>query len=213
MSADKRTPHTDALETLGYVHEYKEHRDAIHLAVEQVEAGVKLKPGDHIGLKGGKAVKNNVKLLGIVDPFINRNIEEGEKFWLVLYPRMITSLRHVWSHPDFEDTPEVEVVKSADAAKPTAKDLAYKWIENYAAELGCEEDYYDGVYTVSADELIEYGRDYFMDQQQGRWPDYLVKGGLLEGVYTSEAFWDNLSIYLGEEIEDKHRGNFFSCSC
>lgn len=212
MSADKRTPHTDALETLGYKHQYKENRDAIHLAVEQVEAGVKLKPGDHIGLRDGKAVKKGVKHLGIVDPFINDVIEKGDKFWLVLYPRMITSLRHVWSHPDFDDTPEVAAIK-VDPAKPTPKEVAYQWIVDYAASLGYEEDYYDGEYHVTAEELIEYGKDFANEQARGRWPDYLVKGGLLEGVYTKDEFWDNLSIYLDQEIHEDHRGNFFSCSC
>lgn len=212
MSADKRTPHTDALETIGYKHEYKENRDAIHLAVEQVEAGVKLKAGDHIGLKDGKAVKKGVKLLGIVDPFINDVIEKGDKFWLVLYPRMITSLRHVWSHPDFDDTPEVAAIK-VDVVKPTEKELAYQRIQAYAESLGYEEDYYDGEYNVTADELIAYGEDFHEDNKRGRWGDYLCKGGLLEGVYTSESFWDDLEIYLGKELEESHRGNFFTCSC
>lgn len=33
-----RTPSTDALETLGMIHFKPEHRDAIHLAVDPVEA-------------------------------------------------------------------------------------------------------------------------------------------------------------------------------
>lgn len=37
-SADKRSPSTDALETLGMIHFKPEHRDAIHLAVEAVKA-------------------------------------------------------------------------------------------------------------------------------------------------------------------------------
>lgn len=107
---DKRTPHTDALDTLGYVHKQEEHRDAIHLAVEQVEAGESLKPGDHIGFgEDGKVYKNRRKVLknlGIVDPFLTEHVVPGERFWLVVYPRMVTSLRHVWAHPDFAEKQE-----------------------------------------------------------------------------------------------------------
>lgn len=107
---DKRTPHADALETLGYVHKQEEHRDAIHLAVEQVEAGENLKPGDHIGFgDDGKVYKNRrktAKTLGIVDPFLTETVISGEKFWLVVYPRQVTSLRHVWAHPDFPEKEE-----------------------------------------------------------------------------------------------------------
>lgn len=126
-SADKRTPHTDALETLGFIHENEEHRDAIHLAVEQVVAGESLKPGDHIGFgDDGRVYKNNRKTnkkLGIVDPFICRNLFAGERFWLVVYPREITSLRHVWTHPDF---PEAEV-------KPSLEDIA---LDELLGEIG-----------------------------------------------------------------------------
>lgn len=114
MSADNRTVSTDALETLGMVHFKPEARDAIHLAVEPIEAGEDLKPGEHIGIihqVDGLIVKNvavsryehrDIKLLGIVDPFLpEEGVKKGQSFWLVVYPRQISSLRHVWEHPDF----------------------------------------------------------------------------------------------------------------
>lgn len=113
-NADKRSTHTDALETLGMIHFKPEARDAIHLAVEPVEAGEDLGVGSHVGIFNGKAYNRSnsvdgkpalIKLLGIVDPFLPRGVKQGEKFWLIVYPRMITSLRHVWSHPDFKEQP------------------------------------------------------------------------------------------------------------
>lgn len=106
---DKRTVTTDALETLGMLLTKlgRQHRDAIHLAVEPATAGAALRPGEHVGLDtNGLAYRARggnypIKALGIVDPFITVMLETGDKFWLVVYPRQIKSLRHVWEHPDF----------------------------------------------------------------------------------------------------------------
>lgn len=105
--ADKRSVSTDALETLGMIHFKPEHRDAIHLAVEPIEAGEQLHPAQPIGIgSDGKAYGRNngtIKVLGIVDPFLAHPVQAGQRFWLVVQPRRITSLRHVWSHPDFPE--------------------------------------------------------------------------------------------------------------
>ncbi|QYW02236.1 hypothetical protein PP740_gp037 [Stenotrophomonas phage Philippe] len=114
-----RTPQTDALDTLGLIHFRPEKRDAIHLAVEAVEATACFEPGDHIGIIEGKAYiagsafpRDQVKLEtypktvpyhGIVDPFLHRGPNAGERFWFVMKPREVRSLRHVWEHPDFPE--------------------------------------------------------------------------------------------------------------
>ena len=106
--ADKRTPVTDALETLGMIHFKPEKRDAIHLAVEPVVAGSILLVGERIGIINGVAYSSGhmvddkvVPYHGIVDPFLPKPVREGESFWFVMAPRMVQSLRHVWEHPDF----------------------------------------------------------------------------------------------------------------
>jgi hypothetical protein len=100
--ADKRSVHTDALETLGMIHFKPEARDAIHLAVEPVTAGEDLLPGEHIGLYVDGTAHKDLRHIGIVDPFLPKSgVKKGQRFWLVVYPRMVTSLRHVWDHPDF----------------------------------------------------------------------------------------------------------------
>lgn len=108
---DKRTPATDALETLGMIHFKTEKRDAIHLAVEPVVASQYLLIGSKIGIINGIAYPSGkqmpdgstVPYHGIVDPFLPRCPEEGESFWFIMAPRMVTSLRHVWEHPDFTE--------------------------------------------------------------------------------------------------------------
>lgn len=115
--ADKRSVSTDALETLGTVIASNEKRDAIHLAVEPVEAAEILWPGQHIGLdSNGKATNTRTaKYLGIVDPFLKDRVAPGQWFWLIVYPRQITSLRHVWSHPDFAEADVVESYELSDS--------------------------------------------------------------------------------------------------
>ena len=236
---DKRTVATDALESLGLIHFREEHRDAIHLGVEPVEAGEDLTVGSNIGLgSDGKAYatdfRSDIKPVGIVDPFLQDKVEKGQSFWLVVYPRQITSLRHRWEHPDFpENKPkelseltseelmqeiqkrlavpapvqsEPKLITTKVAAERIKKiedsDAAYSWIDNYADNLG-----------LDVDELIEYADDWVRSQRNGTWGNYLVKGGLLEGEYVSDEFWDQYEVYRGETVTQHERGSFFSCSC
>lgn len=224
---DKRTPHTDALETLGTIHTHDEFRDAIHLAVEPVEAGEDLAVGQRITYVNGKAfgLRKGEEPIGIVDPFLTTQVKAGQKFWLVVLPRMITSLRHVWSHPAFPDEASVQFLKQAQQA--TAEDdviseltalppeqEAYKWIVSYAESLSDDEPGYNGEdQTITAEELIDYGWAYYHSNRKGTWGDYLCKGGLLEGTCVLDEFWDKLGILKGVQIESEHRGSFFTCSC
>lgn len=239
---DKRSVSTDALDTLGTIHVNEERRDAIHLGVEPIEAGEDLTVGSNIGLgSDGKAYATDfrpeLKPVGIVDPFLQDKVEKGERFWLVVYPRKITSLAHVWTHPDFpENKPKaIEELTSEELMQEIQKRLtvstavpvntepklittevaasrikkeeqfnaAYSWIVKYADELGLDD----------VEELIEYADDWVNSQRNGTWGNYLVKGGLLEGEYVSDEFWDNYEMYRGETVTQHERGSFFSCSC
>jgi len=188
MSADKRSPHTDALETLGKIHKYKERRDAIHLGVEPVEAAEYLEPGEHIGLNDeGKAYSQGcTKPLGIVDPFLKRSVRKGERFWLVVYPREITSLVHVWEHPSFP---------SAALLIGDPKAEALETIRGYAEKL-----------DVSVDDLIGHATRYQEDNEH-----YWVGGDSFYDVILDESFWDAYKAYTGNTVSST--GNFIYCSC
>lgn len=201
MSADKRTVHTDALETLGTIIGENERRDAIHLAVEPVIAGEKLKPGTEIFLgDDGKAYRayGNTKALGIVDPFLQNPVRFGDRFWLVVMPRMITSLRHVWTHPAFADS--VDITKED---KDTAKVQRSK---SYIADLA------DSV-GISYQRLIDGAEDWVCSKKNDRWGEYIVGGGEMEGESVPDEFWEHYEVVTGNEVLEEHRGSFFSCSC
>jgi hypothetical protein len=93
---------------VGHEPELDARRDAIHVAVAPIIAGMPLDPGDHvwIGDNSGAAYKEQgqetSRTIGVVDPFYNGVVVKGQRFWLFLYPNTITDLRHVWSHPAFK---------------------------------------------------------------------------------------------------------------
>lgn len=66
------------------------HRDAIHVAVIPMTAVCVLRPGQHL--------QN-----GVVDPFLAAPVQPGERFFLLLYPNTVTSLRHAWVSPAFPE--------------------------------------------------------------------------------------------------------------
>lgn len=87
---------------LGQLATGNEGRDAIHVAVIPVQAGESLTPGQHVRIVDGKAMQLGPgDPLGVVDPFLRRDVIAGDWFWLCLYPQTITSLRHEWTHPAF----------------------------------------------------------------------------------------------------------------
>lgn len=93
-------------------------RDAVHVAVAPVTAEGRLKPGMHVGFTRSndnnwagdhtQVIDNDrFEFVGIVDPFLEEDVDAGQRFWMFLYPNTITSLRHVWSHPAWEIKPPV----------------------------------------------------------------------------------------------------------
>lgn len=76
-------------------------RDAVHVAVAPMIARERLRPGQHVGLDLMKRAQSAGPFVGIVDPFLTVDVEEGQQFWLLLYPGTISYVRHVWSHPAF----------------------------------------------------------------------------------------------------------------
>lgn len=210
-NAEKRSVSTDALETLGTVIDKNEKRDAIHLAVNPTQARELLRPGQHVGVGGTTA-----NPVGIVDPFLNGPVQPGEWFWLVVYPRQITSLRHVWSHPAFmEEAPKS--VEDGDLsiqeilAAPVYTDRISQseaWLRAFCLTSDCPS--YDTVVAAASGEKPpmneEYGADYW---EKGE--EYLrFTGSDAHGEIPPE-FWDHVEIVTGRKITE--RPTYFACSC
>ena len=208
MGTDKRTVTTDALETLGTIIGPDEKRDAIHLAVYPAVAAQDLKRAQHVGLlPDGRAAAQDVEYLGIVDPFLETHVKRGQCFWLVVYPRKITSLRHVWEHPDFAGTEATEeaVLTPVDPAKEESRE----WVEDFIAGINSGASFYADEYggdDLTYDQLMTAADNF---QRDG---SYLSLGPLLEGHYVNEEFWSHYAILRGV-ARVRNTGSFFSCSC
>jgi hypothetical protein len=204
--ADKRSTHTDALASLGTIIGSGEKRDAIHIAVEPAQAVHTLHPGDHVGRHNDGGIDGygfSDQPLGIVDPFLEGEVKAGEWFWLLVYPRQITSLRHVWEHPSFAAERNVSPLRAGWKVTPAESEL---WLRHFCETSDCpgfesvmraiegdHDDREDGYYNTSLDEeALHFG------------------GSDAHGEIPPE-FWDHYKNFTGKE--PRARAKYFSCSC
>lgn len=197
MSTDKRSVATDALETLGTIIDTNTGRDAIHLAVEPAIAAHTLRPGEDVGFIG-KEVGVCDNPVGIVDPFLKGAVTKGQMFWLVVYPRKITSLRHVWTHPDFsEESKPTEISREETfAGDPVA--FSKSWIDGFAREI----DQNVNRLMDAADKWME--DDYYTydnsESYKAHWDKF-------------PEFWTHYAVIRGVDVPEGKRESFFTCSC
>lgn len=201
-SADNRSVATDALGTLGTIIDEGAARDAIHLAVLPAVAGHEMRPGQHVVLNDlGEAVPAYIgKGVGIVDPFLPGPVLRGQRFWLVVYPRTITSLRHVWAHPAFPDAQAPLTEDELDRRRQFVADpetvRSKAWLREYAEQL-----------DVGYRDLMASAKDWVANGE------YMCRGGTLEGVSTPPEFWPHYARVTGEDVPAGKKENFFTCSC
>lgn len=158
---------------LGHIITSDQHRDAIHVAVVPIEAETILYPGNHVGVLDGKAGKSH-KHIGVVDPFLKDIVQEGERFWLFLYPGSITSLRHEWLHPAFDK----------DALKDTEKEESEQWLRKF-----CIDNPTDSGNPIDYDFMIEHLKD-----------DIEIEHGFNAPEITDE-FKKHFNIVTGSEVK------------
>lgn len=172
-------------------------RDAVHVAVIAVTAGSMLSPGQHVGIDKKRSTLGTFvadrgcdESIGIVDPFLGRNARAGERFWLYLYPRTITSLRHNWTHPAFEDVTE-------SYSAPSSKIASEKWLRDFVAHSDCPG------YEILIATAI--------DQSDSWSDDYLHFNGVDAHGDIPPEMWDHIEVVTGKKIIN--RPKYFSCSC
>ena len=193
MSSD-RSVSTDALASLGMLAPEGSGRDAIHLAVEPIVAIVRVFPGQHVDSSGTPVGAK----VGIVDPYLTVAVEPGQRFWLFVYPRQITSLRHVWSHPAFP-----EEAASPEAAVAASKAASEQWIRDFAERSDCP-----GYHALMAS--AEYHCENVSDDEWNS--SYLHFDGQSAHGQIPAEFWEHFERVTGKSVQGP-RPSYFSCSC
>ena len=180
-------------------------RDAVHVAVISAIAGEKLFPGQDVGfgipgtidVQQEQRAKTGVLPLGIVDPFIKGAVMPDQRFWLYLYPRTITGLRHQWTHPAFSDD------AGTVYGTPSQRLAAEQWIKDFVVKSDCPG--YEELMAAAA-QVADNGANNDWDKT------YLHFNGSDAHGEIPDEFWLMAEIVLGRPIKGK-KPSFFSCSC
>jgi hypothetical protein len=203
MSGDKRSVATDALETLGTIIDENAGRDAIHLAVEPAIAGGMLHPGEDVGFLENGTVGQCDKPVGIVDPFLKMPVKPGQRFWLVVYPRQITSLRHVWEHPAFAKS---EQPTAAAGVMQSSKIESEAWLRDFCDHADCPG--YEAVMGLITGQGSGAEDGYYDRFDE----EYLHFDGRDAHGEIPPEFWYHAEIVTGMKFEGR-KPSYFSCSC
>ena len=161
-------------------------KDAIHIAIYPVVAGENMSPGDTISLTSDKKAVKYGKRLGIVDPFLDRDVLPGQKFYMFLFPNTVKGMRHEWSHPAFVDD------------STNLKQESVAWIQNFAGRCGVS---YHSI-MENAQELLSNGETCFGSDD-----------GPEEFRYGQKEFWFHYRVVTGTPIPENMDDFSFRCAC
>lgn len=161
-------------------------KDAIHVAVYPVVAGEKLSPGERISLNSEKNAVKSGKTLGIVDPYLRKDVLPGQKFYMCLLPNTVKGMRHEWSHPAFIDD------------NTDIRQESVAWIQNFAGRCGSS---YEGLMYI-AEELLDGGEACFGSDE-----------GPEEFRYNQPEFWFHYRVVTGTPIPENMDNFSFRCAC
>lgn len=158
-------------------------RDAIHVAVMPVVAGIDLSPGEWCLVDGEVANPASPSVaLGVIDPFLPGKVARGERVYLLLRPGSISSLRHEWTHPAVDGEP-------VDAAKAAAMER----LRQLAGRMG-----------VTLEEMLDFARNF---SETGE-PEVRHS---FERIYQHAEFWDDYTMITGESVSMGPDDYFFHC--
>ena len=175
-------------------------RDAVHVAVFSATSPDVLFAGAKVAIVFRGMIDAVVELqeaesVGIVDPYINGDIQPGQRFWVYLYPRTITALSHKWSHPAFEQSDEAYV-------PPSQKLISEKWLRDYC--LRGEIPSYEVFMSAVKDQVLGSGK--------GKYSDSLHINGQDASGEIPKELWQHVENVLGQQLP-ANKPEYFSCSC
>lgn len=169
---------------LGRIVEGKGCRDAVHVAIAPVTAGMVLGPGNRVNIENGYAFQtNDTNYTGVVDPFLRVVLQKGDRFYVLMVPETITSIRHEWTHPSFDGDKSTSMAWLADFAKETYMSYdellqaAHAWLDK-------------GVYHI----IDGYST-----------PDIVWN--------QNDEFWEHFQVATGRIVALDDRNPFISCAC
>lgn len=169
-------------------------RDAVHIAVAPVVAGMELSPGQKVLMQNGKAFESDDpdKWIGVVDPYLTEWVQKGERCWVFLIPGSITSLRHEWGHPDFKRPAEIkqDMHQLARDVEEALMGNSRQWMEDFAREN-----------SIDMDDLLRE----------------MQEGSVTFGNDTPDIppeIWGHAERVLGCKFSEEHKSNaYFGCAC
>lgn len=193
---------SDTGKLIGKIIEGPAEKDAIHVAVAPVHAAFELYPGQHIGINtDGNAIPAELREgIGIADPFLKTKILPGDRFWLFLYPGSITSLRHQWSHPAFDEATEPAVAPQESSLISHADHVfkSNKWIEDEAEHLDITVNQ-----LMSSAQQWLFDEHYTVQHDSEHWRD----------SFRSKEFWHHYEVVTGTVVPEEKKHSFFCCTC
>ena len=164
-------------------------RDATHVAVVPAVAAADMMPGTHCGMVdktlAGPMGKDSI---GIVDPFLTTLVKKGQRFYLCLYPRSVTGLRHHYSHP------------ALDALQNPSESTS--WLEQWSSKYGFDTS-----------EVLAHADTWVKTHDNRYGGEYWNEGSRFEGQVVPAEFWDHYDSVRGTKTPAEKRGSFFTCSC
>lgn len=170
--------------TIGKIITHDARKDAIHVAIAPCKSHGILKPGEHIGIHDGISTPKDP--VGIVDPFLDKPVTRGQTFWIFLYPKTASNLRHEWDHPAFQD--DASNVQKI-IAKLTGDEFAVsrQWLEDFARKA-----------EIPYKNMIALAGDYCIGDDNGP-----VELGNKKVELGDQEFWKHYKNLAGVEPNDK----------
>lgn len=191
-------------------------RDAVHVAVVAVTVGGgPAWAGRDVGVEltaSGYIANGNIKPhVGILDPFVKDTIQGGQRCWLYLYPRSITSLAHAWSHPAF---PETDTLPTPGGQTERSQ----AWLREFCARSDCPpyEEMLRILERAANGETSGSFRDESDDSDAGYYridANSFYIGGVDASGKIPDEFWIHAEKITGRPISLKKKPEYFSCSC